>query len=85
MLWVACGHSAEEPRGLGWIKREQIDRLGSGDFLICHFGLCDLLALSGPDFPIYESESESLSVVQLFGTPWTIKSMEFSRPEYWSG
>ena len=63
MLWVACGHSAEEPRGLGWIKREQIDRLGSGDFLICHFGLCDLLALSGPDFPIYESESESLSVM----------------------
>ena len=21
----------------------------------------------------------------LFATPWTIKSMEFSRPEYWSG
>ena len=26
-----------------------------------------------------------LSYVQLFGTPWTIQSMEFSRPEYWSG
>ena len=25
------------------------------------------------------------SRVQLFGTPWTIKSMEFSRLEYWSG
>ena len=25
------------------------------------------------------------SRVQLFGTPWTIQSMEFSRPEYWSG
>ena len=23
--------------------------------------------------------------VQLFVTPWTIQSMEFSRPEYWSG
>ena len=23
--------------------------------------------------------------VQLFATPWTIKSTEFSRPEYWSG
>ena len=23
--------------------------------------------------------------VQLFATPWTIQSMEFSRPEYWSG
>ena len=22
---------------------------------------------------------------QLFETPWTIQSMEFSRPEYWSG
>ena len=26
-----------------------------------------------------------LSCVQLFVTLWTIKSMEFSRPEYWSG
>ena len=25
------------------------------------------------------------SRVQLFATPWTIQSMEFSRPEYWSG
>ena len=23
--------------------------------------------------------------VQLLVTPWTIQSMEFSRPEYWSG
>ena len=28
------------------------------------------------------SEWKSLSLVQLFATPWT---MEFSRPEYWSG
>ena len=26
-----------------------------------------------------------LSCVQLFVTPWTIQSMEYSRPEYWSG
>ena len=26
-----------------------------------------------------------LSRVQLFVTPWTIQSMEISRPEYWSG
>ena len=26
-----------------------------------------------------------LSHVQLFATPWTIQSMKFSRPEYWSG
>ena len=28
---------------------------------------------------------KSLSCVQLFVTPWTIQSMEFSRPEYCSG
>ena len=26
-----------------------------------------------------------LSRVRLFATPWTIQTMEFSRPEYWSG
>ena len=31
------------------------------------------------------SESESHSVVSDSATPWTIQSMEFSRPEYWSG
>ena len=28
---------------------------------------------------------KSLSRVGLFETPWTIQSIEFSRPEYWSG
>ena len=28
---------------------------------------------------------KSLSRVQVFVTVWTIESMEFSRPEYWSG
>ena len=28
---------------------------------------------------------KSLSHVWLYGTPWTIQSMGFSRPEYWSG
>ena len=27
---------------------------------------------------------KSLSHVQLFAIPWTIQSMELSRPEYWS-
>ena len=31
-----------------------------------------------------ESESHSVSL-RLFVTPWTIQSMKFSRPEYWSG
>ena len=28
---------------------------------------------------------KSLSHVRLFATPWTLNSMEFSRPEYWNG
>ena len=31
--------------------------------------------------PVYERKWNSLSHVQLFPTPWTIQSMEFSRPE----
>ena len=31
------------------------------------------------------SESESCSAVSNSVTTWTIQSMEFSRPEYWSG
>ena len=32
-----------------------------------------------------EVKWKSFSRVRLFATPWTIQSMEFSRPEYWSG
>ena len=32
-----------------------------------------------------EVKWKSLSRIQLFETSWTIQSMEFSRPEYWSG
>ena len=31
------------------------------------------------------SSVQSLSHVRLFATPWTVQSMKFSRPEYWSG
>ena len=33
----------------------------------------------------YIHMSKLLSRVQLFVTPWSIQSMEFSRPEHWSG
>ena len=32
-----------------------------------------------------EVKWKSLSHVWIFTTPWTTQSMEFSRPEYWSG
>ena len=35
--------------------------------------------------PMQEWNKKGFSLVQLFATPWTIQSMEFSRPEYWSG
>ena len=34
---------------------------------------------------VCESESESHSVMPVSATLWTTQSMEFSRPEYWSG
>jgi len=37
-----------------------------------------------PEFP-WKWKWKSLSRVWLFATPWTIQSIEFSRPEYWSG
>ena len=45
---------------------------------------------SGLPFPSPVHESEILSRVQLFGTPWTVAyqalpSLGFSRQEYWSG
>ena len=37
-------------------------------------------------YRILNSESESCSVISnSLGPPWTIQSVEFSRPEYWSG
>ena len=44
----------------------------------------DSLPLSHWGSP-HGNERKSLSRVQLFATPWTKQSMEFSRPEYWSG
>ena len=36
-------------------------------------------------FPIVADMCSFLSCVRLFAAPWTIQSMEFFRPEYWSG
>ena len=41
--------------------------------------------ISGPLVLFLWSVWKFLSHVWLFVTPWTIRSMEFSRPEYWSG
>ena len=36
-------------------------------------------------YSVFSIKWKLLSCVQLFSTPWTIQSLEFSRPEYWSG
>ena len=45
---------------------------------------CLELKKPGRFLAVYETW-KSLSHVQLFVSPWTIQSMEFSRPEDWSG
>ena len=53
------------------------------------FLFCRQILLYHPLLWIYmitfKWSEKSLSRVRLFATPWTIQSMEFSRPEYWSG
>ena len=39
---------------------------------------------SSSEFGKDREVSESLSHVLLFATPWTIQSLEFCKPEYWS-
>ena len=45
------------------------------------------MTILAPDYKpqVLSIKWKSVSHVWLFATPWTIQSMEFSRPEYWSG
>ena len=45
----------------------------------------DCILTAGSGITSYDGKGKSLSCIQLFMTPWTIHSVEFSRPEYWSG
>ena len=47
--------------------------------IVCCFNL------NFPNDLWWEWKWKLLSCVQLFATQWAIQSMEFSRPEYWSG
>ena len=47
-----------------------------------HFNISDFLAICF--LAKFSWKWKSLSCFQLFATPWTIQSMEISRPEYWS-
>ena len=41
--------------------------------------------ISCPKWKWKSNQKSYFSLVRLFATSWTIESMEFSRPEYWSG
>ena len=60
-----------------------------GQKLQCHIvrraDIVALFLISGYTITMCDIESESRSVVSDSATPETVLSMEFSRPEYWSG
>ena len=59
----------------------------SSDAFFCNyvFLLMQLLSLLTHWFYLFLPKWKLLSCVWLFATSWTIQSMEFSGPEYWSG
>ena len=76
-----------KPQGLPFSRRSswprdraQVPRIAGGFFIIRVTREVFSLLMEN-----LLSEWKLLSRVWLFATPWTIQSMEFSRPEYWSG
>ena len=47
--------------------------------------LRDAMHMRCPEYVNLQGQWKALSHVWLFVTPWTIWSMEFSRPDYWNG
>ena len=74
-------------RGAWWATVKESDtteRLSTAHFIS---PTCEnrYVSFHGCILDIWVSEWKSLSRVWLFETPLTVQSMEFSRPEYWSG
>ena len=77
-LVLRCGPCPTETAGLLW--GQWIRRYSPEWFILCKNASLFLpLGIMG------EVKWRALSCVWLFATPWTIQSMEFSRPEYRSG
>ena len=67
-----------------WATRKAL----SGILKMCSYSFCYFRVSSFSKVGIsiiWFSESESHSVMSDSVTPWTMQSMEFSRPEFWSG
>ena len=92
----ATVHGAAESDRTEWLTRCLAVRLQC-TIVPCPLGIPHHLALPSvhsswalclfPPPPVFWNfeKWKSLSCVQLFATPWTIQSLEFSRPEYLSG
>ena len=66
-----------------WLRTEPVNRVGCHSLTSVPY-IEKMKRLCCCNWDLKSGESESLSHVWLFATPWTIESMEFSRPEYWS-
>ena len=94
-LWYSClKNSMDRPRG--WKESDPSEWLTLATFtfimkyLLISFRLYNSVRVTIPLFrfifaTLCEVKWKSFSCVWLFVIPWTIQSMEFSRPEYWSG
>ena len=51
----------------------------------CHLAYLTYMQSTSCEMLGWIKKWKSLSHVRLFATPWTTQSVEFSRPEYWSG
>ena len=86
--WRATIHGVSKSRTrlsdwteLNWIKKKLEIKWSTIEELLHKFWYIPKMEYKSTT----KSESESCCRVWLFATPWTIQSMEFSRPEYWSG
>ena len=75
--WWGCKESDMTER-LNWAELSGVDKV----LLLCGLGFlaCEMRVVICASW-----KWKLLSRVRLFVTPWTLQSMEFSRPEYWSG
>ena len=78
----------DPPSGIVGIKNRGRLKVAKSVFFFCR-SCCISFGKSILSLPLFPSITiwkwNSLSCVQLFAAPWTMRSVEFSRPEYWSG
>ena len=53
--------------------------------IVIFYGFNSSAEILSPPLALLVVKWKSLSSFWFFATPWTIKPMEFSRPDYWSG